>query len=521
MKNRPKVRTIIRHYLLPALSAIALPTAAKADWHEASSNHFVIYGDDNPKNLQRFAEQLESYQAAMAGVSRLDNAVPSPSNRVTIYLLGTDKAVQRIAGGTVANTKFLQGFYIPRAGGSVAFAPNVSASHSTQISESMNTLLHEYAHHFLISNSQFAMPRWFSEGAAEFYASASFGKDGSVGIGRPAQNRAGELFYARDVPVDLLIDADAYEQKRGNSTGYDAYYGKAWLLYHYLTFDEGRKGQLLRYRSLITTGKSSRDAGVEAFGDLARLERELESYMNKRMMPSLMLKGGFLAPGPVQVRKLSLGEAAILPVMIRSRRGVDADEAKLVVAEARTIAAKFPGDAAVLTALSEAEFDSHNEDAAIKAADAALAIDANRVNALVQKGYALFRKAESSGKADDFKAARATFVRLNKLENDHPIPLIYYYRSFAAQGQKPNLLAVKGLERAAEVAPYDLGLRMNLAMQLLRDGRSVDARPHLAAVAYNPHGGSLADRARQALFTAEKDPNWRGDMGVADGVSFD
>ena len=73
---------------------------------------------------------------------------------------------------------------------------------------SMIVLLHEYAHHFLISSSSFALPRWLSEGQAEFFASASFERDGTVGLGRPAFHRAGELFYGTDVKAVDLLDPE-------------------------------------------------------------------------------------------------------------------------------------------------------------------------------------------------------------------------------------------------------------------------------------------------------------------------
>jgi tetratricopeptide (TPR) repeat protein len=510
---------------LAGAAALLLPAAARAEWHEVSSNHFVIYGDDSEKSLRRFSEQLEQYQAAMALVTRTQSLPPSPSNRVTIYLVGTEDKVQELAGGDRKKTKNLAGFYVPRAGASIAIAQRVrgSVSFGGELDFSMTVLLHEYAHHFMISNSSFTMPRWYGEGGAEFFSSVTFAKDNTVNIGRPATHRAGELFYAKDVTAEMLLDADAYEKSRGKSgVGNDAYYGKAWLLYHYLTFEPSRKGQMSAYLTAMTKGKSSREAALSTFGDFKPLDRELDSYLNRSRMTSLILKGAALAPGPITVRKLGEGEAAVMPLVIRSQRGVDADQAAQVVSEARALAARYPKDAAVLTALAEAEHDTRNEDAAIAAADAALALDPGRVNAHVQKGYALFRKAEDSRADADFRAARAAWVKLNALENDHPLPLIYYYRSFQAQGRVPSPVAVKGLERAAEVAPYDLGLRMNLAMQLLRDGRRDEARGHLKAVAYNVHGGSLADRAREVLARVDADPAWRGQsMGISDGLGID
>jgi hypothetical protein len=89
-------------------------------------------------------------------------------------------------------------------------------------------LLHEYAHHFLMTATPIAMPRWMNEGAAEFFAAAGFDDDGSVRVGRPAQHRAVELLTADPVHVRELLDAEGYDRQR--RVGYDSFYGKSWLL---------------------------------------------------------------------------------------------------------------------------------------------------------------------------------------------------------------------------------------------------------------------------------------------------
>ena len=100
-------------------------------------------------------------------------------------------------------SRYTQGFYQSRAGGSVAFIPRVDGSNQTErVTEGELVLLHEYAHHFMYSVFSGSAPLWFTEGFAEFYATAKFEKDGSVGLGLPANHRAAELVYAKDVPLD-------------------------------------------------------------------------------------------------------------------------------------------------------------------------------------------------------------------------------------------------------------------------------------------------------------------------------
>lgn len=489
--------------------ALLFPSMAHAAWLEASSQHFRVYADDSERELRAFAERLERYHGAMAFVTERNMVPPSPSNRVTVFVVRSAREVRRLYGEGSSN---IAGFYIPRASGSIAIIPQLEGAARDELDFSTIVLLHEYAHHFLIGSSELVMPRWLNEGMAEFFASARFRDDGEVGLGLPARHRAGELFFARDVSVADLLDPAAYARQRKNS--FDAFYGKSWLLFHYLTFEQKRAGQLTTYLRLLVEGKSSADAGRTAFGDLAQLERELDSYLTSSRMKYLKIPADRLSPGQISVRRLSEGEAAIMPVRIRSQRGIAADEADALLAEARSIAARFSGDAAVLTALAEAEHDAGNDAQAIAAADAALQIDPAQTNAHVQKILSLLRLASDSPAGP--ARARAAMVALNKVETDHTLPLYGFFQSYADQGREPTLTAVNGLARAVELAPFDIGLRMNLADYQLRKGQLVDARRTLLPVSLHPHGGSVGRLAQRAIDRIDAGPSSTFPNGLAD-----
>lgn len=480
--------------LLLAILVFMLPAAAQAKWLEASSQHFVIYSDDQQENLRKFSDQLERFHAAVAVLLDVPSTVPSPSNRVTIYILKNESQVRKLAGD---GQKFLYAFYIPRAGQSLAIVPRVGAARG-ELPFSMIALLHEYTHHITFTTSTVAMPVWVVEGSAEFFASAKFEDDGAVRLGRPATHRVGELRYADNVSLQELFNPDM--EQRAKRRDYDSFYGRSWLLYHYLTFSKERQGQLRNYLNLIDKGVESLDAARQAFGDFKKLDDDLDTYFNRKTLTTVRIVPADLKIGPVAIRELGAGEEAIMPIRIRSRRGVDRDQALAILPEARKIAAAFPRDPVVLSALAEAEHDAGNDDASIAAADAALAIDPKDVDAYVQKGYALFAKAR---KADDkvaaYRAARLPFVGLNKIENDHPLPLFFYYLSFSEQGQKPNAAALAGLRRAVELAPFDPELRGTLALQAIRDGNKAEAIWGLKPIAYNPHGGKGAEMAKTII----------------------
>ena len=87
-------------------------------------------------------------------------------------------------------------------------------------------------------------PEWLIEGFAEFMSTALFQKDGTIGLGVAPQFRAYELFDWPPVSLERLF---AGNFAKLSETDRDSFYGRSWLLTHYLNFDASRGGQLASY----------------------------------------------------------------------------------------------------------------------------------------------------------------------------------------------------------------------------------------------------------------------------------
>ena len=100
------------------IMTLFIPGQAYAEWHEASSENFLVIADQNEKDTREFAERLERFHTAMYYILGRETQKISPLNRVTIYVVRSSSDVRKLAGD---KSGFLQGFYQARAGGSVAF----------------------------------------------------------------------------------------------------------------------------------------------------------------------------------------------------------------------------------------------------------------------------------------------------------------------------------------------------------------------------------------------------------------
>jgi tetratricopeptide (TPR) repeat protein len=380
--------------------------------------------------------------------------------------------------------------------------PRLTTTSSDIAPAGQTVLFHEYAHHVMEGVSERAYPRWFVEGFAEYFSETRFMPDGSLGFGVPATDRVKELAYVGAVPMRRLLDLDGggVAQK----PAYGSFYATSWALFHYLQTDASRVGQLRDYERRLANGEPPLAAAEGAFGDLDALGRDMLAYVNKGLMMMIVVDRKALPVGVIQVRRLRPGEAAMMPVVIESKVGVDREEALALLPEARKVAMQFADDSAVLAALAEAEHDAGNDEEAIAAADKALGLDPRQINAHIQKGYALTRKAQDGEQPEAaWKVARSQWVKANKAENDHPVPLVQFYLSFVDQGERPTPTAVQGLEWALQLAPFDPNLRWRVVQQMIQDERYAEAAGVLSPLAYSPHPGEFTDRARTLLQEVE------------------
>ena len=470
----------MRRFFALSVCFALIPATAHAEWLEARTDHFVLTINDTQENARRFAERLERFDGA---IRRLYGVADDPDQHLrplAIYAL-SDRLFQDTCACSLA-----VGYYESHIKQSVIFTLHMPvADRKAPIGgwSSQMVLLHEYSHHFAFNNFPIAYPKWFSEGFAEFNATAGFEPDGSVVIGYPANYRAEAIFNGG------LSLYQLFEPERAGLSVYniDAFYGRGWLLTHYLMLSRPRAGQLSRYLDLVNRGNSGMQAAKLAFGDLKALNKELSAYSHQ-LAPQLRISPGRKAI-TVTMRQLSPGEAAMIPVYARMRSGIPGGQGAGLAQKAAGIARRYPNDPAVQSEWAEIEYAAGRLAKALEAADTALRLNPQSVDALVVKGTVtsdVLFKAKSRDH-NDWQGARDWLLKANRADPNAVMPLFQYYSTFLREGVSPSAGAVKGLMRAAVLAPESSSVRALVAREMLLTGDAASARALLQPLAFAPH----------------------------------
>ena len=466
---------------------VAISPAAAQEWHEAETAHFIVKSRDSAQDTRDFAETMERFDRGLRFLNNLpeDHVEASRANKPVIYRFGDYVDMSRMYGNSEAG---VGGFFISRAGDSVAFAPargqrsNNSRQRRSRTESIEQVLLHEYTHYFMMMNYPAAYPRWYSEGYAEMVSTMRFEEDGSFHIGDPPQSRGQAISMLPSSRLDEMLDAER------KLTGYDAFqhYVTGWLFTHYLSFDPARETKLREYLVALGNGEDSLTAATRIFGDLGAIQRDLVGY-KRGPFPGYDVRPNVTAAPQVSVREITGAEKDMLDAEMRLRRGVTRDDARRIAQELQGMIAQHPQNAHAHTLLAEAEYDSRNYTAAAAAAQKATELDPQSQDAWLYRARAAIKLAESDPAY--FDTAREYLATARDIDADDPRPLIEYYQTYWEETDGANVpeQAIIALEQAFDEAGDDGYYRMLLGRQLLLESRFADARAVLLPALFAGH----------------------------------
>lgn len=485
--------------LLLATASGAAAQVSDDEWWAAESDHFRVLSSGSGEDARSMAIKLERLDQAL----RLFRGLPATSgtdiqsSKPTVFQYGRASDI----GGLIGAQSVL-GFFIPRAGDSVAYVPLVadnridrSGSLGARQSFEFDTgsipptevLFHEYVHYFMFQHAPAAYPSWYIEGFAELFGMIGLTDTGFT-LGEAPEARKTEL---RIIPVDQRDLFDPPKDQRSVTVDY----AHGWLATSYLSFEPTRRGQLTKYLNLINTGKPSKEAAAEAFGDLGKLEDELNRYRRQRAQ-GIAVNFPQRAEPNVVLRRLTAAENAAMPVVLKLKAGITKAEARSLAGRMQALRKTYPDNLTVVLTAAGTELDAGNLEQADALAQQALKIDPRSVEALLYRARIAMEYAQKE--PSYLTQARAHYVAANRIDNDQPEALAGYYRTFVLAGTTPPEDALIALETAYRHAPFDRDIRKTLAHLLLTEKRDASAMAVLGPVINSPHARK-PDRELRAL----------------------
>ncbi len=485
---------MLRMFLALLLFATATSAAAEP-WRMAESEHFRIFGQRSEAKLAARAALIEDFRGLLLTITDgSDGAAAAP--KLDIYLL--DSIAQSVPFGRIKPG--IAGYYSPSPGGIVAYAEENVIGDAT--------LLHEYAHHFMLGGSRAAYPAWYVEGFAEYFMTARFTPE-HLDFGDAAKFRMAWLVHGRWVPLDRML-ARNFRARSADETA--MFYAQSWLLTHYLYRAPEMKGRLVAYLKAVAGGADPVAAFRQHIDPNPRgFDGRLRGYVQGPKFNYSRYPRTPAEKVAVKVTTLSPAADPLLLIGAVLERGLDfhdydpdaaqpqADDRDAgfrtrILAAVRQAAGRWPDDALARRTLALAELSVGDLETARALLDTLLL--AAPADAELLRWRAL---AEIAAVRPLTPTARTTARRLlarsfTAAPNDWRT--LHFYAMLVTQG---GLRADKGAAdvamRAWELAPQVSRLVVDTAIVLAANDRLGDAAAVLARLANAPHRSPAADRA--------------------------
>lgn len=337
---------VFRVLALLFFSVIAQPVCSET-WTKAESDHFTVYSQAGAADSRANATRLETLHQLLASQFRMNDDPTRDFSKLDIYFLENAKDLKEVRPDIDEDVR---GFVTSCQEGVQAFVLNhqewrpdlpllAQGESATQISA-----FHAYTALYLRDISSKNYPRWFIDGAAEYFSTVRLNGNTAI-IGAPWSIR----LTALNKP-DKGLSFEAIVEGEDLSNTDDRYYAQAWLLTHFILSSSENRERFDRYLSLMASGKSSGVAFEDAFAiKMDKLPERLATYLSLELesrtvaLPSEAGSSVYLQSLPPSSNQIVLWRAALIGCSIDK-------EIPNLLEKIRLESSKYPADKlAILT----------------------------------------------------------------------------------------------------------------------------------------------------------------------------
>ena len=267
-------RTLLTVLLLTTSLA---PARDKADnWIQVTSPHFVVSTNAGEKQGRRVADHFERMRSVFHAA--FPKAQVDPGAPILVLAARDEKTFRALEPSAylAKGSLKLAGLFLRAPDKNyVLMRLDAGGEHPYSI------VYHEYTH-LLMSKSEDFIPLWLNEGLAEFYQNTEIHeKDAS--LGEPSTYNILFLRQNKLLPLATLFTVDHtspyyHEENKGS-----IFYAESWALTHYIEIGDfpTKAHRMSDYLTLVSQHVDPVTAATRAFGDLKKLQDELESYIRQ------------------------------------------------------------------------------------------------------------------------------------------------------------------------------------------------------------------------------------------------
>src|ERR1051326_2068381 len=266
-----------RLFLLLPLLATAFAAAREhpANWIEVRSSGFTIVTNSSEKQGRRIAAQFERMREIFQ--QAYPQMEDEPDSPVLIVAVKRKDQFRPLEPGTYHSKKSLplHGMFVRADKNYILMRLDSEAGNPFPL------VYHEYTHLFL-GQAEEQIPLWLNEGLAEFYQTAEI-YDPEVLLGEPNQKHVMLLRQEKLVPLATLFTVDEKSPYYIDGKKGAVFYAECWALTHYLTLRDymEKTSKVQQYRAQVSDGVDPVTAATRTFGDLKKLQRTLELYIEQ------------------------------------------------------------------------------------------------------------------------------------------------------------------------------------------------------------------------------------------------
>jgi TonB family protein len=459
-----RLRTVVA-----AASVILIPLLCQGkeqSWVEVRSPNFIVVSNAGEKQARKSAVQMEEIRSVFRQSLKVASSHPSPV--ITVLAVKDENSMREllpeywVKGHSHPSGIF--GGYMNQFCAAVQLdAPGASP---------YATFYHEYYHTITVPYFP-GMPVWLAEGLAEFYGHTEIDEH-SVGMGQADPGLLQELRTNALIPLNVLFQVDHNSPYYNETNKTSIFYAESWALTHYLMIgDRGVHRPLFTaYLDALNRTTNQEEAAATAFGDLKKLQSDLQSYIARASFLYMKIPMSTTVPDDqLKIRQLSAAEEEAYRGEFAVVRG-RSDDAIPILQEALRLDSNL---ALAHEFLGMAQFVHGQRDMALESVSQAITLDSKNYFTHYLRAYltASVNKTPSGEQVeDDLRQSIAL-----KPDFAPPYSFLAVYLTMRGQNLEETLRLA---QKAVSLEPGDSNAQLSLAQVYGRMEKYDDANTAVA-----------------------------------------